>query len=233
MLSIETLVEGVTTGRVSRRGFLQGAVALGLSASGAVALLEACTSGTQGTSAADLTFVVWSYGVETIKDNIKKLEAKVSGLHVNFQDFAWTNYHDTMVARFAAKTPTDVCYGSDHWLSEWAAAGWLSPLEQKYPNLNAYTSDYFPYVIQGMTYQGKNYGIPYYADTWVQRGSPQEGGDLPAPNHVGGTHAAIPPGQGERHRQLSRHPVVRTGRPRLDRSLDVDGLFTQRRPPFR
>ncbi len=167
MLSIETLVEGVTTGRVSRRGFLQGAVALGLSASGAVALLEACTSGTQGTSAADLTFVVWSYGVETIKDNIKKLEAKVSGLHVNFQDFAWTNYHDTMVARFAAKTPTDVCYGSDHWLSEWAAAGWLSPLEQKYPNLNAYTSDYFPYVIQGMTYQDKNYGIPYYADTWA------------------------------------------------------------------
>src|SRR6266550_2193366 len=84
--------------------------------SGAVALLEACTTGSQGTSAADLTFVVWSYGVETIKDNIKKLEAKVSGLHVNFQDFAWTNFHD---------------------------------------------------IIQGMTYQGKNYGIPYYADTWA------------------------------------------------------------------
>ena len=78
-MSIETLVEGVTTGRLSRRGFLQGAVALGLSMSGAVALLEACTSGTQGTSKADLTFVVWSYGVETIRDNIKKLEAKVSG----------------------------------------------------------------------------------------------------------------------------------------------------------
>jgi len=166
-MSIETLVDGVTTGRLSRRGFLQGALALGVSMSGAVALLEACTSGTPGTSKTDLTFVVWSYGVETIKDNIKKLEAKVSGLHVNFQDFAWTNYHDTMVARFAAKTPTDVCYGSDHWLSEWAAAGWLSPLEQKYPDLNGYTSDYFPYVIQGMTYQGKNYGIPYYADTWA------------------------------------------------------------------
>src|SRR5437764_2108182 len=165
-MSSETLVEGVTTGRLSRRGFLQGAVALGLSMSGAVALLEACTSsGTPGTSKADLTFVVWSYGVETIKDNIKKLEAKVSGLHVNFQDFAWTNYHDTMVARFAAKTPTDVCYSSDHWLSEWAAAGWLSPLEQKYPDLNGYTSDYFPYVIQGMPYPGKNYGIPEYADT--------------------------------------------------------------------
>src|SRR2546430_13724858 len=78
--------------------------------SGAVALLEACTSGTQGTSSADVTFVVWSYGVETIRDNIKKLEGKVSGLQVSFQDFAWTNYHDTMVARFAAKTPTDVCY---------------------------------------------------------------------------------------------------------------------------
>jgi multiple sugar transport system substrate-binding protein len=167
MLSIETLVDGVSSGRISRRGFLQGAMALGLSMSGAVALLEACTSGQQGTSGTALTFVVWSYGVETIKDNIKKLEQKVSGLKVNFQDFAWTNYHDTMVARFAGKTPTDVCYSSDHWLSEWAAAGWLAPLEQKYPDLNAYTSDYFPYVIQGMTYQAKNYGIPYYADTWA------------------------------------------------------------------
>src|SRR6266536_3315104 len=119
MLSIETLVDGVATGRISRRGFLQGAMALGLSMSGAVALLEACTSGTQGTSGTALTFVVWSYGVETIKDNIKKLEQKVSGLHVDFQDFAWTNYHDTMVARFAGKTPTDVCYSSDHWLSTW------------------------------------------------------------------------------------------------------------------
>ena len=110
MLTIETLVEGLTTGRLSRRGFLQGAAAIGLSMSGAVALLEACTSGTQGTSGTGLTFVVWSYGVETIKDNIKKLEGQVSGLHVNFQDFAWTNYHDTMVARFAGKTPTDDPY---------------------------------------------------------------------------------------------------------------------------
>src|SRR5256714_6023232 len=153
-MSIETLVEGVTTGRLSRRGFLQGAVALGLSMSGAVALLEACTSGTQGTSSADLTFVVWSYGVETIKDNIKKLEAKVSGLHVNFQDFAWTNYHDTMVARFAAKTPTDVCYSSDHWLSEWAAAGWVSPLGKNNSSLKAYTRGLSPLLIQGLTLYG-------------------------------------------------------------------------------
>src|SRR5437763_8577384 len=159
-MSIETLVEGVTTGRLSRRGFLQGAVDLGLSMSGAVALLEACTSGTQGTSKADLTFVVWSYGVETIRDNIKKLEAKVSGLHVNFQDFAWTNYHDTIVARFAAKTPTDVCYSSDHWLYAWAAAGWLSPLEQKYPALNGYTRDSTPYVMQGTTSHGQKYATP-------------------------------------------------------------------------
>jgi multiple sugar transport system substrate-binding protein len=164
--SIDELTQALFKGRVSRRGFIQGAMALGISMSGAAALLEACTSGTSSSST-DLTFVVWSYGVETIKDNIKKLEDKESGLHVNFQDFAWTNYHDTMVARFAGKTPTDICYGSDHWLSEWAAAGWLSPLGTKYPDLNSYTSDYFPYVIQGMTYQGKNYGIPYYADTWA------------------------------------------------------------------
>ncbi|HCG02071.1 MAG TPA: hypothetical protein DEV93_16200 [Chloroflexi bacterium] len=167
MSTIDALVQGVVTGRLSRRGFLQGAVALGLSLSGAAALLDACTSGTQSASGTDLNFVVWSYGVETIKDNIKKLETKFPGLHVNFQDFAWTNYHDTMVARFVAKTPTDVSYSSDHWLSEWAAAGWLAPLDQQYSDLNSYTSDYFPYVIQGMTYQGKNYGIPYYADTWA------------------------------------------------------------------
>ena len=167
MSDMDSLVQGLVTGRLSRRGFLQGVVALGVSLSGATALLEACTSGSQTASGADLNFVVWSYGIDTIKDNIKEVEAKFPGLHVNFQDIAWTNYHDAMVARFVAKTPTDVAYSSDHWLSEWAAAGWLAPLDQKYPGLNNYTSDYFPYVIEGMTYEGKNYGIPYYADTWA------------------------------------------------------------------
>lgn len=48
-------------------------------------------------------------------------------------DASWFAYHDVMVTWFFSKTPVDVLCGSDHWLQEWAAAGWSVPLEDYYP----------------------------------------------------------------------------------------------------
>lgn len=70
----------------------------------------------------ELNFISWSYGVETVKDNISKFEALYPNIKVNYSDFSWFDYHDIAVQRFLANTPTDVMYGSDHWLQEWAAA---------------------------------------------------------------------------------------------------------------
>ena len=111
-----------------------------------------------------LDFVVWSYGVDTILDNIEKFEARYPDIEVTLSDFSWEKYKDVMVMRFVGKTPTDVTYGSDHWLQEWAAPGWIVPLEDYFPQALAYKDELAPYTVEGMTYQGKLYGLPYYAD---------------------------------------------------------------------
>jgi len=112
-----------------------------------------------------LDFVVWSYGIETIQDNIANFEAANPECQINLQDHSWLEYHDTMVGRFAAGNPPPLLYGSDHWLQEWASAGWLAPLDENFPQVLDYDDDLAPYARQGMTYEDHVYGLSYYADT--------------------------------------------------------------------
>ena len=112
-----------------------------------------------------MDFVVWSYGIDTINDNIKNFEKLNPNITINLKDYSWLDYHDTMVGAFAANNPPYLLYGSDHWLNEWASAGWLAPLDQYCPNVKQYSQEVAPYALQGMTYNGQVYGTSYYADT--------------------------------------------------------------------
>jgi multiple sugar transport system substrate-binding protein len=112
-----------------------------------------------------LDFVVWSYGIETIQDNIANFQLANPECQINLQDYSWLDYHDTMVARFAGGNPPPLLYGSDHWLQEWAAANWLEPLDPNFPEVLDYSPELAPYALQGMTYDGHVYGLSYYADT--------------------------------------------------------------------
>ena len=114
-----------------------------------------------------LNLVSWSYGVEIVRDNITKFQQKYPGVTVNYSDFSWATYHDAMVARFVSKTPTDVLYSSDHWLQEWAAAGWIVPVDESFPQVRQYLTEYSPFVREALTYKGRIYGTPYYADTFI------------------------------------------------------------------
>jgi len=114
---------------------------------------------------ASLDFVVWSYGIETIQDNIKNFQDANPECQINLKDYSWLEYHDTMVGRFAAGDPPPLLYGSDHWLQEWASAGWLAPLNEPFPQVADYSGELAPYALQGMTYDDDVYGLSYYADT--------------------------------------------------------------------
>ena len=110
-------------------------------------------------------FVVWSYGIETINDNIKNFQAMYPDITITLKDYSWLDYHDTMVGAFTAGSSPELLYGSDHWLQEWASAGWLEPLDEHCPSVKGYSAELAPYALQGMTYDGKVYGLSYYADT--------------------------------------------------------------------
>lgn len=157
---------------LSRRRLLELAATMGIGVPALALLnpaeLEAASAALPGKAATLLlNFVIWSYGVSTVHSNIKIFEKLYPGISAALSDFSWLNYHDTMVTRFVGKTPTDLCYSSDHWLQEWAAAGWLEPLDTYFPAVKQYASDFFPYVTAGMAYNGHLYGLPYYADTWA------------------------------------------------------------------
>jgi multiple sugar transport system substrate-binding protein len=114
-----------------------------------------------------LDFVVWTYAVDMIQDNIAKFEATAPGVKVTLTDYGWGQYHDTVVTNFVAGSAVpDVLYGSDHWLQEFASAGWIVPLKEVFPadKVDALLKDMFPYTLAGMMYQGEVYGLPYYAD---------------------------------------------------------------------
>jgi multiple sugar transport system substrate-binding protein len=114
-----------------------------------------------------LNLVSWSYGVEIVRDNVAKFQQRYPGVTVNYSDFSWGTYHDAMVARFVGRTPTDVLYASDHWLQEWAAAGWIIPIDEQFPQVRQYLAEYSPFVREALTYKGRIYGTPYYADTFI------------------------------------------------------------------
>lgn len=158
---------------LSRRQALALAAKLGIGVPAAASLLGldrlGAVDAAESSAAANalLNFVVWSYGTATVQSNIARFEKLYPGISVDLTDFSWLNFNDTMVARFVGKTPTDLCESSDQWLQQWAAAGWLEPLDTYFPAIKQYLPDYFPYVKAGMTYNGHVYGLPYYADTWA------------------------------------------------------------------
>jgi len=112
-----------------------------------------------------MDFVTWSYGVESIADNIANFQNIYPNITITHNDYSWLEYRDIMIGVFAAGNPPYLLYGSDHWLDEWASAGWLEPLDEHCPNVAEYNLEVAPYALEGMTWQGQTFGLSYYADT--------------------------------------------------------------------
>jgi multiple sugar transport system substrate-binding protein len=115
--------------------------------------------------AVEMDFVTWDYGVDKIADNILQFQAANPGVTINHKGYGWLDYPDTLVGLFASGGQPQLLYSSDHWLQQWAAAGWLEPLDEHCPNVATYNQELAPYAKEGMTYDGKTYGLSYYADT--------------------------------------------------------------------
>jgi multiple sugar transport system substrate-binding protein len=116
-------------------------------------------------AATQLDFTVWNYAVDIVQDNIDRFQEINPEITVKLSDFAWPVFHETMVNRFISKTPTDVSYNGGNWLNEFAAAGWVVPLDEYFDWVDGYKDKVIPFAWQDMTFNGNVYGLPYYADT--------------------------------------------------------------------
>ena len=144
--------------RLSRRALVGGSAAT-------MALPAVLKRSRSAAAAAELDFVVWNYAVDIVQANIDLFQQAHPDITVTLSDFGWPVFHETMVNRFQSKTPTDVAYNGGNWLEEFAAAGWVVPLEDHFDWVAGYQDKVLGFAWQDMTFQGKVYGLPYYADT--------------------------------------------------------------------
>ena len=112
-----------------------------------------------------ISFTVWTFAVDLINENIRRFQQLYPNIDVKLSDYNWGQYNDTIVASMVGGQNTpDILYSSDHWLQQWAAAGWIVPLEDHFPQVKQMSKSFAQYAVDGMTYKGKVYGLPYYAD---------------------------------------------------------------------
>ena len=108
----------------------------------------------------------WSYEVDTVNENLQIFEEQ-SGIEVDdFYNFPSNQYHDKLVASFVAGTEFDVVYIRDSYLAEFVSAEWLEPIDG-FDGIDEYKQEIPQGALDQMSFEGKLYGLPYYAGRTV------------------------------------------------------------------
>jgi multiple sugar transport system substrate-binding protein len=166
---IDEIITRIRAGRITRRTFLERAVAVGLSSSAAVSLLEAC-GGTSNSTGGNGQTVNINY-VEKDTNGVyaglvSKFNAQNNGVHVAYNNNYPTSTDQqltilTTMLR-ARSGSIDVFPMDIIWPAEFGANGWTVPLDDKWPASDR--ANYLPGPLQGCTYNGKLWAAPSRTD---------------------------------------------------------------------
>lgn len=88
---------------------------------------------------------------------------RATGTKVEVQALPWTAAHEKMLTAHAGGSLPDVMMVANTWLAELAMVGALAPVPP-----GALLADQFPAVLRAATIDGRAWGVPWVADTWVQ-----------------------------------------------------------------
>src|SRR5437764_4370195 len=169
--ALDEIIVKIRAGRMTRRTFLERAIALGLTSSVAGSLLEACGGGGGGGTSGP-TNLVWQTENDTsgtypaIVDAYNKTNK--DNVHVGWHngpsstDTMLTIYDNTLRARSGA---IDVLSIDVVYPAEFASNGWLVDLTSKWPESDR--ANYLPGPIKSCTYQGKVVAAPLRTDLGV------------------------------------------------------------------
>lgn len=93
---------------------------------------------------------------ETYPDLIKQWEAKNPGYKVNVELVGWTQCQDKVTTLAAAGTPVALAYVGSRTLKQFADSDLIVPV----PYTDAEKAAYYPHIVDTVTYNGKQWGIP-------------------------------------------------------------------------
>ncbi len=168
---LDEIVVKMRSGRMKRRTFLERAVAVGLSSTAAMSLLEACGGGGGGASGGPTT-VIW----QTENDTSGSYPAIVDGYNKTNKDnvhVVWHNgpsdtstlitlYDNTLRARSAS---FDVFNIDVVWPAQFSTQGWTLDLTNRWPASDR--ANYLPGPIKSCTYNGAIVAAPMRTDLGV------------------------------------------------------------------
>ena len=166
---IDEIITKIRNGRITRRTFLERAIAVGLTSTAAVSLLEAC-GGTSNSSTGTGQTVNINY-IERDTNGVYKslvddFNAQNNGVHVNYNSNAPADTGQlltilTTMLR-ARSSAYDVFPMDIIWPPEFGANGWTVPLDDKWPASDR--ANYLPGPLAGCTYNGKLWAAPTRTD---------------------------------------------------------------------
>ena len=168
---LDEIVVKMRAGRMTRRTFLERAIAVGLTTTAAGSLLEACGGGGGGGGGGPTT-IVW----QTENDNSGTYPALVDNYNKTNKDnvhVIWhigpsnvgdllTIYDNTLRARSSS---IDVMSIDVIWPAEFASNGWTADLTSKWPASDR--ANYLPGPIKSCTYNGMVVAAPLRTDLGI------------------------------------------------------------------
>ncbi len=104
---------------------------------------------------------------KVMRKQIERYMAENPNVEVKIQEMPWssTQQHDMYVTWAAGGLPVPDIYRIDIvWPPEFAAAGWILPLDEYIQKYNVNMDDYLPGPINGVTVNGKIYAMPFFTD---------------------------------------------------------------------
>jgi multiple sugar transport system substrate-binding protein len=166
---IDEIITKIRNGRITRRTFLERAVAVGLTSTAAVSLLEAC-GGTSNSSTGNGQTANINYIEKDTNGVYAGLVADFNkqnnGVHVTYNANApaTTDQLLTLLTTMlrARASSYDVMPMDIIWPPEFGANGWTVPLDDKWPASDR--AKYLPAPLKGVTYNGKIWAAPYRTD---------------------------------------------------------------------
>jgi ABC-type glycerol-3-phosphate transport system substrate-binding protein len=169
---IDEIITKIRNGRITRRTFLERAMAVGLTSTAAVSLLEACGGTSNNATGSGQTVNINYIEKDTngvLAGLVNDFNKQNNGVHVTYNSNApaTTDQLLTLLTTMlrARSSAYDVMPMDIIWPPEFGANGWTVPLDEKWPASDR--EKYLPGPLQGCTYNGKLWAAPIFTDVGV------------------------------------------------------------------
>jgi len=163
---MDEMIVKVRAGRIKRRTFLEQALAIGMSSTVALALLEACGGSTPSTGSKTVSLVWLSESESSLacQQLVDDFNNQNKDIHIIHQSGQLDTGGITLLEKDnLQKKNADVISIDIIDVAEFAANSWITPITETQWSASE-RAKYLPGPIQGCTFKGKLWAVPFRTD---------------------------------------------------------------------